>query len=76
MVKKKVKSKRQSLGLKYRIKKNIKEYKRKQNRLAKKNPPSNKSKKDPGIPNSWPFKEELLNQIEQERQFVCILKKN
>ncbi|KAI9494911.1 GNL3L/Grn1 putative GTPase-domain-containing protein [Zychaea mexicana] len=73
MVKKKVKSKRQSLGLKYRIKNNIKEYKRKQNRLAKKNPPSKKSKKDPGIPNSWPFKEELLNQIEQERQAVCVL---
>ncbi|EIE88685.1 hypothetical protein RO3G_13396 [Rhizopus delemar RA 99-880] len=27
-----------------------------------------KSKKDPGIPNNWPFKEELLNEVERQRQ--------
>lgn len=25
------------------------------------------SKKDPGIPNLWPFKEKLLNQIEESK---------
>jgi hypothetical protein len=27
-----------------------------------------KSKKDPGIPNNWPFKEQLLNEIEERKQ--------
>jgi GNL3L/Grn1 putative GTPase len=30
--------------------------------------PVDKSKKDPGIPNSWPFKEQLLNEIEERKQ--------
>lgn len=27
-------------------------------------------KKDPGIPNEWPFKEELLNEIEAQKNEV------
>jgi hypothetical protein len=30
------------------------------------------AKKDPGIPNNWPFKEEMLNEIEAQRQEVLI----
>lgn len=29
------------------------------------------SKKDPGIPNSWPFKEQLLNEIEEKKQKIA-----
>jgi hypothetical protein len=28
------------------------------------------SKKDPGIPNNWPFKEQLLNEIEERKQKI------
>lgn len=28
------------------------------------------TKKDPGIPNEWPFKEELLNEIQQQKIWV------
>jgi hypothetical protein len=30
-----------------------------------------KSKKDPGIPNNWPFKEQLLNEIEERKQRIA-----
>ncbi|CAO3676521.1 unnamed protein product [Umbelopsis vinacea] len=26
---------------------------------------------DPGIPNSWPFKEQLLNEIEEKKQKIA-----
>ena len=53
------KSKRQPLKDKHKIEKKIREHHRKQRRDAKRNPHKYK-KKDPGIPNSWPFKEQLL----------------
>jgi hypothetical protein len=28
------------------------------------------TKKDPGIPNEWPFKEELLNEIQAQKNEV------
>ena len=42
---------------------------RKERKQAKKNPEwRSKLKKDPGIPNLFPYKEKLLQQIEEERQ--------
>ncbi|KAG2173906.1 hypothetical protein INT44_000019 [Umbelopsis vinacea] len=69
MVPKKRMSKRMSCAKRYKNEKRAKEHNRKLKRDAKKNPHhSNKSKKDPGIPNSWPFKEQLLNEIEERKQ--------
>jgi nuclear GTP-binding protein len=65
MVKKKTKSKRLSLHKKYKIARKVREHKR-QERKKEKNGFGRK-KKDPGIPNNWPFKEELLLQVEQAR---------
>ncbi|KAI9018133.1 GNL3L/Grn1 putative GTPase-domain-containing protein [Phycomyces nitens] len=68
MVAKKPQSKRIKAAHRYKIIKRVKDHHRKEKKLAKKNPKSNRTKKDPGIPNSWPFKEELLNEIEQAKQ--------
>lgn len=65
MVKKKGKSKRLSLHKKYKIARKVREHKR--NERKKEKAGLGKKKKDPGIPNNWPFKEELLNQVEQSR---------
>lgn len=71
MVKKKGKSKRTSLSDKYKIQRKITETHRKRRKQAKKDAASGKvipkSKKDPGIPNSWPFKHELLSQIQRAK---------
>ncbi|GAA5813802.1 hypothetical protein MFLAVUS_007289 [Mucor flavus] len=65
MVPKKIQSKRVRTAHKHRILKRIVDHHRKERRSAKKNPGKfNKPKKDPGIPNAWPFKEELLNELE------------
>ncbi|CAI5700703.1 unnamed protein product [Peronospora effusa] len=65
MVKKKGKSKRLSLHKKYKIARKVREHKRQERKSDKLN--QHKKKKDPGIPNNWPFKEELLLQVEQSR---------
>ncbi|KAG7375517.1 hypothetical protein PHYPSEUDO_000886 [Phytophthora pseudosyringae] len=65
MVKKKGKSKRMSLHKKYKIARKVREHKRQERKSDKLN--QHKKKKDPGIPNNWPFKEELLQQVEQAR---------
>ncbi|KAL4172978.1 hypothetical protein KRP22_008135 [Phytophthora ramorum] len=65
MVKKKGKSKRLSLHKKYKIARKVREHKRKERKADKLS--QNKKKKDAGIPNNWPFKEELLLQVEQAR---------
>jgi nuclear GTP-binding protein len=70
MVRKKHKSKRVSLGLKYKIEKKCKEFKKKANKMAKKNQLKGikaPKKKNPGIPNAWPFKAELLLETERKR---------
>jgi nuclear GTP-binding protein len=70
MVKKKGKSKRSTLQDKYKIQRKIVETHRKRRKVAKKDAASGKvipKKKDPGIPNSWPFKQELLGQIQQSK---------
>jgi nuclear GTP-binding protein len=73
MVHKKSGSHRRSLHDKYKIIKKVKEHRRKMNKLTRKNPEMKKKlKKDPGIPNLWPFKEKLIKQaekrIEQEEE--------
>ncbi|GMH56471.1 hypothetical protein TrST_g9027 [Triparma strigata] len=70
MVKKKGKSKRTSLKDKYKIERRVVQKHRKDRKEAKKNPGkfNNKSKKDPGIPNSWPFKEEMLKEVERAKE--------
>eukprot|EP00566_Odontella_aurita_P006124 CAMPEP_0113568308 /NCGR_PEP_ID=MMETSP0015_2-20120614/23778_1 /TAXON_ID=2838 /ORGANISM="Odontella" /LENGTH=564 /DNA_ID=CAMNT_0000470837 /DNA_START=61 /DNA_END=1755 /DNA_ORIENTATION=+ /assembly_acc=CAM_ASM_000160 len=73
MVKKKSKSKRQTLKDKYKIQHRVVETHRKRKKQAKRDAKAgivrhDKKKKDPGIPNSWPFKEDLLNQISRSRE--------
>ncbi|KAJ1675079.1 nuclear GTP-binding protein nug1, partial [Spiromyces aspiralis] len=68
MVPKKHKSKRLSLKTVHKIKKKAAEKRRKDRKEAKKNPQSKKLKKDPGIPALFPFKEKLLNQIEESKR--------
>eukprot|EP00611_Tribonema_gayanum_P023130 TRINITY_DN4809_c0_g1_i4.p1 TRINITY_DN4809_c0_g1~~TRINITY_DN4809_c0_g1_i4.p1 ORF type:complete len:676 (-),score=242.98 TRINITY_DN4809_c0_g1_i4:144-2111(-) len=67
MVKKKGKSGRTTLKQKYKIDRKVKEHKRQQRKDAKKNPHLHK-KKDPGIPNSIPFKAEVLAEIEYAKK--------
>lgn len=63
----KKKSKRLLVKDKNKIAKKVRQHHQKQRKEAKKNP--NKFKhKDPGIPNSWPFKQELLAEIEAGRE--------
>ncbi|DBA05254.1 TPA: hypothetical protein N0F65_007416 [Lagenidium giganteum] len=64
MVKKKYKSKRLTLHKKYKIARKVREHKRQERKKERLHPTK---KKDPGIPNNWPFKEELLLQVEQAR---------
>ncbi|KAI9142017.1 guanine nucleotide-binding protein-like 3, N-terminal domain-containing protein, partial [Paraphysoderma sedebokerense] len=62
------KSKRGTCRQKYKIKRKVAEAHRKAKRDAKRNPQPTKSKKDPGIPNLWPFKEKLLAEIEEQKR--------
>ena len=78
MVKKKGKSKRVSLKQKYKVERRVKEHKKKEKKLANRKAgaeakkrqldPLSKGKKkakvpEARIPNSWPFKEELVQQL-------------
>lgn len=56
-----------SLKKKFKIEKKVKEHNKKMKRDAKKNP-HKKSKKDPGIPNNWPFKEEMLQDAQRQKE--------
>ncbi|CAK7235378.1 nuclear GTP-binding protein nug1 [Sporothrix curviconia] len=65
---KKPKSKRQPVRLRHKIEKAAAAKQKKDRKLAKKNPEwRSKLKKDPGIPNLFPYKEKLLQQIEETR---------
>lgn len=73
MVKKKGKSKRTSLKDKYTIQKRTLETHRKRRKQSKRDAAQgivrhDKKKKDPGIPNSWPFKQDLLKEIQRSRE--------
>ncbi|KAJ1457158.1 P-loop containing nucleoside triphosphate hydrolase protein [Pelagophyceae sp. CCMP2097] len=69
MVKKKGKSKRVTLKQKFKIQTRVKEHDRKVRKAAKRNPNKGETRKsrDPGIPNSWPQKADLLDQIAAAR---------
>ncbi len=74
MVKKKGKSKRVTLKQKFKMEKRVKEHhrriKKEANRARRKGlAPSTATRKpkDPGIPNDWPHKEDLLKQIERAK---------
>ncbi|KAL1914522.1 uncharacterized protein VTP21DRAFT_8236 [Calcarisporiella thermophila] len=68
MVPKKGKSKRMSASKRYKILKRVAEHHRKLRKEAKKNPHKHKQKKDPGIPANYPYKEQLLAQIEAAKR--------
>lgn len=56
------------MRLRNKIQKKSAAKQRKDRKLAKKNPQwTSKLKKDPGIPNLFPYKEKLLHQIEEDR---------
>lgn len=62
------KSKRGTTRLRHKIEKASAAKQRKQRKLAKKNPEwRTKLKKDPGIPNLFPYKQRLLEEMEEKR---------
>ncbi|KAK5635159.1 hypothetical protein RRF57_010871 [Xylaria bambusicola] len=63
------KSKRTPVRLRHKIEKASAAKQRKAKKEAKKNPQwKSKLKKDPGIPNLFPYKEKILHEIEEARQ--------
>lgn len=62
-------SKRLTIKQREKVNKKVREHHRKQRREAKRNPQwKSRRKADPGIPNAYPYKEDLLNEIEQQRR--------
>ncbi|KAH6576389.1 hypothetical protein BASA83_000345 [Batrachochytrium salamandrivorans] len=68
MVAKKAKSKRLAAATKYKIQKKVADHGRKARKEAKRNPQRKALKKDPGVPNLFPFKEKLLHQAEESKR--------
>mmetsp|Transcript_38828 Transcript_38828/g.49566 ORF Transcript_38828/g.49566 Transcript_38828/m.49566 type:complete len:603 (+) Transcript_38828:102-1910(+) len=69
MVKKKGKSNRKTLKQKYKIEKKVKEHKRKLRKAARqKGPMKKKAELGAQIPSQWPFKEQLLQEIETAKR--------
>ncbi|XP_071611794.1 guanine nucleotide-binding protein-like 3 [Heliangelus exortis] len=66
-------SKRLTCHKRYKIQKKIREHHRKVRKAAKKRG-YKKPKKDPGVPNAAPFKEQLLREAEQRKQRLEELK--
>ncbi|KAL9587296.1 MAG: hypothetical protein Q9212_000343 [Teloschistes hypoglaucus] len=65
----KPKSKRTPVRLRHKIEKASAAKQRKQRKLAKKNPEwRSRLKKDPGIPNLFPYKDRILQQIEEKKR--------
>ncbi|KXJ13499.1 guanine nucleotide-binding protein-like 3 homolog [Exaiptasia diaphana] len=67
MVRPKKKSKRMEAKHKFKVKKKVAEHNRKLRKEARKSGISKKKKKDPGIPNLYPFKDQLLRQMEEKK---------
>ncbi|XP_051966931.1 guanine nucleotide-binding protein-like 3 [Xyrauchen texanus] len=67
-------SKRVSCSKRFKIQKKVREHTRKLRKEAKKKGISRKPKKDVGVPNSAPFKEEVLREAEQRKQELEALK--
>ncbi|WFD22209.1 hypothetical protein MEQU1_000874 [Malassezia equina] len=64
-------SKRMTLKQRAKIHKKVQEHGRKQRREARRNPQRKSKKEDPGIPNLFPYKEELLNEMEERRRLAA-----
>ncbi len=64
----KSRSKRTTLHQKYKVLKKIKEHHRKKAKELRKKGGRVKPPKDPGIPNAWPFKDQLVKELEFERE--------
>lgn len=63
-----VKSKRQTLRHKYKVAKKVRQHHREVRRANKHKPEVRKIKsKDPGIPNLWPYKQQMLEAIEEKK---------
>ncbi|KAF9903535.1 Guanine nucleotide-binding protein-like 3 [Linnemannia zychae] len=68
MPRRKITSKRIPANHRYKIEKRVKDHHRKLRKDAKSNPNAHhKNKKDPGIPNNFPFKEQILQQIADQK---------
>lgn len=66
----KSKSKRQTLRQKHKVIRKVKEHHRKKTKEAKKHGNKPKKVKDPGIPAQWPFKQELIKEMEWQKQRI------
>ncbi|KAF5336976.1 hypothetical protein D9611_002927 [Ephemerocybe angulata] len=51
-----------------RLKKRVKDSKKKKSKAAKKNPQWKSKDKDPGIPNDFPYKDQILAEVAQQRR--------
>lgn len=64
-----VKSKRIPLRQKYKVEKKVRQHRREVRRANKNKPAVRKiRKKDPGIPNLWPFKQQMMEELQQKRE--------
>ncbi|KAL5517372.1 hypothetical protein EMCRGX_G002910 [Ephydatia muelleri] len=68
MVATKKKSKRLSSRQKFKVERKIREHHRKVRKETRKKGHQTTLKKDPGIPNLYPFKEHLMKQLEEKKQ--------
>ncbi|KAI3611042.1 hypothetical protein WG66_013792 [Moniliophthora roreri] len=65
-------SKRGTTHERRRLQERIKESKRKKVKAAKKNPQwKSKHKKDPGIPNNFPYKDQILAEVAEQRRLAA-----
>mmetsp|Transcript_73605 Transcript_73605/g.193091 ORF Transcript_73605/g.193091 Transcript_73605/m.193091 type:complete len:487 (-) Transcript_73605:82-1542(-) len=62
------KSKKTKLSLKYNVQKRVREHRRRVRKEAKKLGIKKLGKKDPGIPNTWPFKAQMLAELEAKKE--------
>jgi nuclear GTP-binding protein len=65
MVKKNTQSKRVTLKKKYKVAKKVREHHRKIKKIDKKKAKSGRRPKMENIPNSWPFKEQVLQEVKE-----------
>ncbi|GFS40970.1 guanine nucleotide-binding protein-like 3 homolog [Nephila pilipes] len=72
--KSKKQSKRMTCSKRFKIKKKVAEHNRKKRKEAKKMDHKKKAHKDLGVPNSFPFKEDILLEAEKRKQIALDLK--
>ncbi|KAJ3571666.1 hypothetical protein NP233_g3595 [Leucocoprinus birnbaumii] len=67
-------SNRQSTADRRKIIGKARETRKKKVKAAKKNPQwKSKHKKDPGIPNDFPYKDQILAEVAEQRRLVCLI---